>query len=181
MIELLKKGSLKAAEIPMPFGGQVYLRLYWWAWKIFGPGHDWSMFAGTVKALNTPIKAMAWIFANITYTADKTDEWQAALRTFQRRRGDCEDWAIFAYECLKNKYNCVYLCMYTEDSGHCELLIDEGMDGKKHKWISVGTFGYNHHKGKDYKDIIPDWSGYKDWTEYCVKDGNLKEIKSGSR
>jgi len=177
---LLEDGTKKAAEIPMPFGGRVLLTLYWWAWKIFGPGHDWSKYDGTIRALNTPIKAMSWIFANITYTSDKDpeDDWQSAQRTFKRRKGDCEDWAIFACECLKKKYDCVYLCMYNKDSGHCELLIDDGMSGSDNKWISLGTYGYNHHKGKDYSRIIPDWPEYEDWTDYCVKDVNFKVIKS---
>jgi len=94
---------------------------------------------------------------------------------------NCEDWAIFACECLKKKYDCVYLCMYNKDSGHCELLIDDGMSGSDNKWISLGTYGYNHHKGKDYSRIIPDWPEYEDWTDYCVKDVNFKVIKSGKR
>lgn len=180
---LLRLGIRKFEELPMPLGGKIYLTLYWWAWKIFGPGHDWSTYEGTVKALNTPIKTMAWLFANIKYATDKSpeDSWQEAKRTWKRGRGDCEDWAIIANECLKGKYDCVFICMYTKDSGHCELLVDDGKNGKKKKWISVGTFGYNHHEGKSYRDIISDWNGYEDWTSFTIKDEEIKTVENGKR
>ena len=178
---LLGKGILKADDIPMPFGGRVLLALYWYGWKIFGPGHDWNTYKGTVKALNTPLKVQSWLWANITYTKDSKekgdDEWQPAIKTWKRRKGDCEDWAIFACECLKKKYDCLYLCMYYKDSGHATLLIENGKDGKKNKWTSVGTYGYKKHKGKDYGDIIPDWyPEYRKWDRYRVKDESAKTI-----
>ena len=177
--QLLAKSVIKADEIPMPFGGRVLLALYWHAWKIFGPGHNWSTYKGTVKALNTPMKVQSWLWANVKYTKDtkEADEWQSAKRTWERRRADCEDYAIFACECLKKHYDCLYLCMYYKDSGHTTLLIENGKEGKKKKWKSVGTYGYKNHKGIDYGDIIPDWSPeYRKWDRYRVKDEECKTI-----
>ena len=178
--QLLVKNIIKADEIPMPFGGRVLLTLYWYAWKIFGPGQNWSTYKSTIKALNTPLKAQSWLLANVKYTKDSEepgdDEWQPAIKTWERRKGDCEEYAIFACECLKKHYDCLYLCMYTKNSGHATLLIENGKEGKKKKWKSVGTYGYNSHKGLDYDNIIPDWSGFRKWYKYRVKDETMTTI-----
>jgi hypothetical protein len=181
MKKLMEDWAKKADEIPMPFGGKILLALYWYGWKIFGPGQDWSTYKGTVRALNTPLKVQAWLWANVKYTKDTKekdgDEWQPSKVTFKRKKGDCEDWAIFGCDCLKKHYDCLYLCMYYKKSGHATLLIEDGKKGKLQKWKSIGTYGYKKHKGKDYGDIIPDWwPEYRKWDKYRVKDEGMKTI-----
>lgn len=85
---------------------------------------------------------------------------------------NCEDWAIFANECLKDKYDGYFLCMYTNDSGHASYVIKKEAEKK----VSVGTFGYMTHKGS-WGEIIPDWRGYEDCEMYKVKNENLDTIK----
>jgi len=175
LLEQVKRG-FQPPKLPMPFfgmGGRIILTLYWWFYRIF-------LFRGkkdyeaTIKELDTPLKVQAWLWANIKYTSDKApqDHWQPAERTFDRKRGDCEDWAIFANECLKDKYNGFFLCMYDKDSGHASYVIKK--EGKKKE--SVGTFGFMYHEG-DWGEIIKDWNGFEDWEMYKIKDENLNTVK----
>jgi len=164
--------------IPMPFfgfGGRLVLTLYWWGYKLFSfrGGHSYEE---TIKELNTPLQVQAWLYANIKYTKDKSpqDEWQTAERTFMRRKGDCEDWAVFANECLKHKYNSYFLCMYTKDKGHATYIIITNK--LKFKTTSIGTYGYMTHKGV-WEKIIPDWFGFGNFNSYRVLDEELNKVK----
>lgn len=180
---LLEKWAQKAKDIPMPFGGRVLLTLYWWLWRLVGSGRNWDNFNEVKAALTTPLKVQAWLWANVEYASDKkdSDHWQPARVTFERRRGDCEDWCILACECLKRRYDCVYLCLYTKKTGHATLLVERGKSGKSRKWTSIGTYGYRSHKGREYDNIIPDWKGYKNWTSYTVKDEDINTILKKER
>jgi hypothetical protein len=171
-------------KLPLPFfgmGGRIALTLYWWFYRIFHKTP--KSFDETIKALDTPLKVQAWLYANITYTSDKTalDEWQPAERTYTRRKGDCEDWAVFAMRCLQKIRRCYYICMYTNSSGHAELLLpadNESSDlSKVKKWISIGTFGYKVHTSQ-YPSLVRDWSNYKDWKFTCLKDSSFHVISS---
>jgi hypothetical protein len=171
LLEQIKKG-IQPSKIPIPFSGKFFLIIYWWFYRIF-------LFRGkkdyekVIKELDTPLKVQAWLFANIKYTSDKVpqDHWQPAERTFKRKRGDCEDWAIFSNECLKDKYDGYFLCMYTNEIGHASYVIKKS--GKKK--ISIGTFGYMKHEG-DWGEIIKDWHGFENWQMYKIKDENLNTI-----
>ena len=77
-------------------------------------------------------------------------------------------------ECLKNKYECFYLCFYNQDSGHATHLIKRG----HRRWTSVGTFGLKTHSGK-IPDIIKDWSGYSNFTSWKLLDENENKIMNG--
>ena len=166
-------------KLPMPFfglGGRVVLTIYWWIFNtFFFKGQD--NYERVIKALDTPYKVQAWLYANVKYTKDKSvaDRWQSAERTFERRRGDCEDFSIFSNECLRDKYTGFFLCMYTKDKGHATYLVKKG-----DKWISVGTFGLAYHKGT-WREIIPDWFGYKNWKSLTVKDENINTIHRDTR
>jgi len=178
MKTLLEQRGTQPPSIPMPFlgmGGRIVLTLYWWFYKIF-IFRGKKNYEDTIKELDTPLKVQAWLWANIKYTSDKNpaDYWQPAERTFERRRGDCEDFAIFANECLRDKYDGYFLCMYDKKSGHASYVIKK--DDKKK--VSVGTFGYMIHDG-EWEEIIPDWNGFKDWNMYKVKDEDLNIIELG--
>ena len=174
MKQLLEK-SEKQESLPMPFfgmGGRLVLTIYWWIYKTF-------FFCGkkdfeeTIEQLNTPWKVQAWLYANIKYTSDKNplDEWQPAERTFSRRKGDCEDWAIFANECLRCRYSGLFICMYHGYSGHASYLILDKEAG--YKSTSVGTFGLMFHKGKCARDFIGDWNGYEDADKISLRYEDL--------
>lgn len=174
------------ANIPMPFfgmGGRIVLTLYWWIYRLFFfPRSAIDDYEKTIKALDTPYKVQAWLYNNIKYRSDKDpqDHWQPAERTFKRKAGDCEDWAIFANECLKDKYNGRFLCMYDASSGHASYLITT-KDTSGKEYTSMGTFGLIYHFNKDYRRIISNWIGFSDYTYITVKDENIKTIYSYDR
>lgn len=162
-----------------PFGGQVALRIYWFLQELTLRPETKKRYRKMLKVLDNPIKVQAWLFYHVKYTKDTPvkdgDEWQPAPVTFRRKKGDCEDYVLFALECLKDRYDCEILTMYKKGEGHATLLIKEG----KEKYLSIGTFGYRHHKGK-YGSILKDW-GYKDWTKYRIGDENRKIIYEKKR
>ena len=181
-MELLETWSKykQPSKIPMPFfgtGGLIVLSIYCWFYRTFFFKHH-ATYEETIKQLDTPWKVQAWLWGEIKYTADKTpaDSWQPAERTFDRRKGDCEDWAIFSNACLRGRVQGYYLCMYTSETGHCDYLIKTGED----KYTSIGTYGLMYHNGH-WDDIIPDWSGFKDWQSLVVLDEDLKVVTRMTR
>lgn len=155
-------------------GWRIFLTIYWWIWSLFIPKNVKKDYMKTIAILDTPLKVQAWLWANIKYRKDTKSwhQWQSALVTFREKEGDCEDWAIFANECLRKKYEGHILCMYTKDSGHATYLIREG----KKRWTSVGTFGLQSHRGV-VPEIIPDWRGFKGWTMATLMDEDLTPIE----
>jgi len=154
-------------------GWRILLTIYWWIWSLFIPKDVKEDYLKTIAILDTPLKVQAWLWANIKYRKDTKSwhHWQPGIVTFKEREGDCEDWAVFANECLKKKYEGYFLCMYTKDSGHATYLVHDGDE----KWRSVGTFGLMTHKGEP-PEIIPDWTGYKKWTTATLEDENMNFI-----
>lgn len=148
--------------------------IYWWFYSLTLPESVKKDYNKLIKRLDTPLKVQSWLWANVKYRKDTKPwhQWQPALTTFKAKAGDCEDWAIFANECLRKKYVGHILCMYTKDSGHATYLI---RDGKK-RWTSVGTFGLQSHWGT-VPEIIPDWWGFKDWTMATLMDEDLTPIE----
>ena len=64
--------------------------------------------------------------------------------------------------------------MYAKNNGHATYVVITNKEKKES--ISIGTFGYMKHKG-DWKDIIPDWKNYKEFTFYTVYDKDLKKVE----
>jgi len=165
----------KSVPAELRTGWRLLLTLYWWLWALFLPETVKRNLVGLSTVLDTPLKVQAFLWANIRYTPDKTveDDWQKAERTFERRAGDCEDWAIFANYCLRERYLGFFLCMYTRDSGHATYIVSEGGDDS---WVSVGTYGLNRHRGKP-PDIVSDWSGFQDWTTAVLMDEGMMVLE----
>ena len=184
----------KAMPAELRTGWRLLLTLYWWLWSLFLPRVVKKDLAGLKKLLDTPLKVQAWLWANVKYTPDKTleDDWQKAERTFERRKGDCEDWAILAAHLLTRRYKMYYLCMYTLGSGHATLLVEIAPGAcSPWKWstqglgyfvplglsgVSVGTYGLNRHEGK-LPDIVSDWSGFQDWTTAVLMDEGMMVLE----
>ena len=153
---------------------KVLYTIYWFFFSWFNlSDEDRSEYKLLIAKLDTPMKVQAWLWANMKYVEDKKmdDSWQTAEKTFSRRRGDCEDWAVMANACLRYKYKGQFLCMYTADSGHATYLIETG----DKSYTSLGTFGMMKHHG-DIGDIIKDWKGYRSWTHYVIRDENQKKV-----
>jgi len=173
--------TVVSMSVPLPkleasFLSQLYHRLYWVWYRYLsreGKETDWESYEETIKTLDTPQKVQAWLFANITYTKDiqLPDYWQPAERTFSRRKGDCEDYALFGMECLQDTHLTWILCMYTADSGHATLMVADGPT----EMYSLGTFGLMHHLG-GWENVPERFSGYKNWNYIKVLDENLDII-----
>ena len=148
--------------------------LFWYIFKFKDDKEDLDK---VVKQLDEPYKVQTFFNFCIKYTSDENtlDHWQSAERTFERRRGDCEDFAIFADKCLGDG---LFLCMYDQDSGHATYLLC-GDD----EYTSIGTFGLMKHKvdkNKNFNENVASWLkswGYKDWTSFRFTDVNGKTLK----
>ena len=162
----------------MYFWQRIWMPIYWFFYSLTLSKDEKNDFKKLTHALDTREKVMAWLFTNIKYTSDKHtwDEWQPAERTFERRAGDCEDWAVFANACLRTRVMGNYICMYTDTTGHCEYLIDDG----DFNWTTIGTYGLNRHHGT-LAQIVPDWSGFENWTLAMILDEDLNIVEVAGR
>jgi hypothetical protein len=156
------------------FGGMIFARPYWWI-KKYLLGHNYKTFNDAVKRLNNPLDIQCFMFTEFKYISDVTaaDQWQTPERTWSRKGGDCEDWALFAMKCMGAVAHKVFVLSFypKKSSGHATCVVDEGKDS----WITMGTFGLRRVKGPLSK--IPEkW--YPDWRYMKVTDkhGNKTTI-----
>lgn len=150
------------------FHGKIPITLYWCGYELV---HKNPVgYEATIKMLDTPFKAIGWVWRHKKYIPDKrvADEWISPQEFFRRKGGDCEDWALFFNACLRHtEYKGYILCFYTKKTGHAVYLIPKG----NKQWESIDTYGYMTHEGQ-ITDFIKDWSGFKDWTQYVLYDEN---------
>lgn len=82
-----------------------------------------------------------WLTQNIRYTKDLSiqDDWKTSEQTIRNRKGDCEDFAVLAYDCLKymGTVNIIkILCVYpVKGAGHAVCAF---MDGQKWRYYTNG-------------------------------------------
>lgn len=127
-------------------------------------------FEETIRKLNTPFKIASWLAANVKYVPDTGEYWQTALETFNRRIGDCDDFARFACYCLnRHGYEAYILTMWDASSGHATALF-EGDKG----YETIGTCGLVRHRTDRIEIVVgffcPTWDGW------IVFDEELNEI-----
>jgi len=140
----------------------IYGMRYWFSRKGFDE---------TVRELDTPFKIASWLIANVEYTKDVGDYWQIPIETFNRRKGDCDDFGRFAQYCLnRHGYNSFLLVMWNKGSGHATALFKN-----REGYETVGTYGWIRH----YTDNIDEVVGffYTDFKEYMIFDENLNETE----
>ena len=84
---------------------------------------DWvEQFFGTPALIN------AYMQASFRYVHDidahgLAEHWHLPSWMFQTRRGDCEDWALFAWQVLRRNGNEAHIfCAFTESEGHAVCL-----------------------------------------------------------
>lgn len=53
------------------------------------------------SVINSPVKLAQWFNQEFTYETEMPDYWQSASETIDRKKGDCEDFAILAQSMLK--------------------------------------------------------------------------------
>lgn len=155
---------------------EMWMPAWYWlyeAWHV--PKADRWDYAAMKRHIDTPTKMQAWMYAKLRYTFDIFDRWQQPIETWNKRGGDCEDWAILANDWLRDKYETYFILMFRMDNGtqygHATLAIKTG----NQKWVTVGTFGKQKHRG-DWGDIVSGFNRYKNWTKLKVLDPDLNLI-----
>lgn len=92
-----------------------------------------------------------WLIRNIWYRKDTSfiDEWKPSTKTLKEGKGDCEDFAIIAYEVLSLMgYITKILCVYpVKGAGHAVCAF---YDGIVWRYFSNGRLS---NKIKRYEDI----------------------------
>lgn len=85
-------------------------------------------FNEVVEKLISPRLVYLFMIDNFHYIPDPVDAdyWQTPLETFNRKGGDCEDYAKFAIYCLaKNGYNACMIVMGRENAAHAIAVYTE--------------------------------------------------------
>lgn len=157
------------------FGGRLFAYPYWLVKKYF-LGCNYKTFEESLAGLNNPLDIQCFMWTQFKYISDKRpeDQWQEPIRTWNRKGGDCEDWALFAMACMGAlKHRCFVLSFYPQHgSGHATCVYDAD-DGT---FVTMGTFGLRRVKGS-LMDIPRIW--YSDWEDMKITyvDGTEKRIK----
>jgi len=156
------------------FGGKIFSYPYWFVKKYF-LGCNYKTYEEARNNLNNPLDIQCFMFTQFEYISDKSylDEWQPPERTWDRKGGDCEDWALFAQACMKANQDDVFILSFYPKSrvGHATCVVVE----KKDTYITMGTFGLRRIRG-ELKDIPEKW--YKDWKYMFIhkKDGSRVRV-----
>jgi len=132
-------------------------------------------------SLSTPRKVADWLLVSIKYKEDGALDFpQEPIVTFFRKTGDCEDYALFAANCLLlHEYETKIVNLYWQENGafagHSICAFKQKKRGKE-KWAYIDTaglyeFALNAHTLEDmiqfafgdYKGLVyairnPDWS-----------------------
>ena len=165
---------------PAPYAGlaqEIWMPAWWWwhQWRHIPREDRWD-YDAMKQHIDTPTQCQAWMYTKLKYRWDIFDTWQEPRATFNKRTGDCEDWALLANDWLRDKYEGHILLMFREENGthygHATYLIKLG----DKKWISLGTFGKKNHRGA-ITQIIPNWSPYRHWTRYVLLSPDLARIE----
>lgn len=117
----------------------------------------------TIAKLDTPSKVNKYMQGNFAYLRDSnyTEEFLPADVTFERRGGDCDDWAMFAYTVLKQHgYAVQILNVFTAEKGHsvCVWFEDDqlGVIGNR---VRDFKFGFNSIE-EVCEHVYSDWKVY---------------------
>ena len=129
-------------------------------------------FYETIKELDTPFKISSWLIANVHYTRDVGDYWQTPIETFNRRRGDCDDFGRFAQYCLnRHGYSSFLLVMWNEKGGHATALFKTG-----DSYETIGTYGWVRHCTNEISEVVGFF--YPNFEGYMVFDEELYEVEN---
>ena len=86
------------------------------------------------KELSSPEALVKFMKQNFTYVTDhqlfgQDEYWQSAEEMLERRRGDCEDYALFAEAILsRNEYQVFILSVYWDNDAHTVAVFEQ--DGR---------------------------------------------------
>ena len=147
---------------------QILMFLYWVFYLKYKMPSD---YLGVIEALDTPFKVATWLYNSIEYEKDPENKWQTPIELFERRKGDCEDYMLFAGECLKEGN---YFLVYKTLGGHATYLIDNDGQG----YITIGTHGYVVHK-YDIEKVASFF--YTKWKRWKILDKERNVIKECDR
>ena len=123
-----------------------------------------------------PYGLAKWLDKEIVYRRDKEDidEWQTPQRTFERRKGDCEDYAILAkYVLGRGNILCV---RNKEDKRHAVLIF---WNNKKLYMLSNHNLKYLGRKRLSYYRLAE--MVFSDWRKWDIVDTEGYIIKGRYR
>ena len=108
-----------------------------------------------VKKYKTVDRICKWIESNIEYKSDSEvwgvgDYWQTAEETLRLKTGDCEDFAILAYECLKSLgIEAKLIDIKTNKRGHVICVFKRGG-----LWSYFSSGGLKDYRTENYRDLL---------------------------
>lgn len=124
-----------------------------------------TSYTTTAASLNTPQKIFDWMLVNIHYNIDQSlnDEFRPAEVTYERRSGDCDDYALFAQTILTSHgYETEILSIFNRERGHA-ICVWRERDGTYNYLSNINI--YYIHAGS-YAEIAA--AVYKDWDYYQI-------------
>lgn len=110
-----------------------------------------------------PEELSIWIAFNIKYIDDLEkwgieDYWQSPSETLESKTGDCEDYAILAYACMKKLgYHPKVFILYNNTDAHALCLVKY-----KHAWYYLGEELLTRTKAWTYMDVVRSYNFYND-------------------
>ena len=115
-----------------------------------------------------PEEISLWITFNIKYVSDQEkwgmeDYWQSPTETLTQNKegkytGDCEDYAILAYACMKKLgYKPKIFIMYEKQNAHAVCLVRY-----KRAWYYLGEELLTRTKAISYMDVVRSYNFYYD-------------------
>jgi hypothetical protein len=100
------------------------------------------------------------------YVSDIGENWQTPAETWVRQdksghfQGDCDDWAWFFAEMLREQ-GAKFIAVYNAESGHAICLCPPKLKGGVYSATTICTFGRIDHRSNDVKEVAKYW--YDDW------------------
>ena len=140
------------------------------------PESEVESFETVVSRLSTPLKIH--LFLNTcSYLPDESyaDEWLSPQEFYERGKGDCEDYALFALYCLEaHNIEGYIISVWTDDQGHAVCVF---LDGDSTGYIEANNFHYV--ADTTYTNIAH--LVYDNWKVYSIypsKEGILRWVKN---
>ncbi len=147
--KLINKQGLKAS-ISISFMAERY-------WRARLSPSDIRLYDNAIRDLKGLNQIDKFINDNITYRKDRIDIWHIPEATFKLGYGDCDEYAVMAYDILKKTgLRAWLLVVYTLSSAHMVCVYEI------HRKLShISNWGNYMIMKDDMKDVID--SVYSDW------------------
>jgi hypothetical protein len=124
--------------------------------------------AQAVNPVDTPEECFNWIYTNIQYSAEAAAEgFSAPEITYQRKTGDCTDFAVMAdYIMKQHGYKTQVITVFNQTSGH-SICVWQDADGK---YNYIANTGIKYLKVSNLAEVAS--NVYTDWQVYVLYPSN---------